>query len=71
MVNMRPGLSLGVGVVHPEVVRRYRDRAEELRTKAEEFAPENRDMLLHMAEYYDHFAEQIAQGLWDSRYVRS
>jgi hypothetical protein len=37
---------------------RYRDRAEELRTKADTFSPENRAMLLNMAAYYDGFSRE-------------
>ena len=49
--------------------RRYRHRAEELRTKSDIFALENRAMLMRMADHYDHFANQIEQGLWGSPYV--
>jgi len=55
---------------HPGEVRRYRDRAEELRTKADGFTPENRAMLLSMADYYDRFAQQLEQGLWEPDYVK-
>ena len=56
--------------LHTDEARRYRHRAEELRTKADGFTPENRDMLLHMADYYDRFADQLEQGLWDPDYVK-
>jgi hypothetical protein len=55
---------------YPNEARKYRHRAEELRTKADGFAPENREMLLHMAEYYDHFAQQLEEGLWDPEYIQ-
>ena len=38
---------------------RYRFLAEELRTKAEEFSPENREMLFNMAEHYDKMAQWL------------
>jgi hypothetical protein len=38
--------------------KRYRDRAKDLRTKADLFSPENRAMLLNMAGFYDHFADE-------------
>jgi hypothetical protein len=56
--------------LYPEEARRYRHRAEELRTKADEFTLENRDMLLHMADYYERFAEQIEQGNTEPRCVK-
>jgi hypothetical protein len=34
---------------------------------ADQFMPGNRDMLLNMAKYYDHFAHQLEQKLWESR----
>jgi hypothetical protein len=55
---------------YPDEARRYRERAQELRTKADQFSPENRDMLLKMADYYDHFALQLEQGLWDAQHLR-
>jgi hypothetical protein len=55
---------------YPEEARHFRHRAEELRTKADGFMPENRDMLLHMADYYDRFAEQLELGLWDTDHVK-
>jgi len=55
---------------YSEDARRYRDRAEELRTKADGFATENQGMLLRMAEYYDHFAEQLERDAWDHRIVK-
>ena len=36
----------------------FRDRAEELRARADTFSPENRKMLLNMAEYYEGFARE-------------
>jgi hypothetical protein len=57
-------------VLYSNDARSYRDRAKELRTKADQFGPENRAMLLHMADYYDHFAQQLELELWDSRHVR-
>jgi hypothetical protein len=37
----------------------YRDRAEELRTKADTFRPENHAMLLSMANFYEAFAREM------------
>jgi len=45
-------------MTQPDDVRRYVDRADELRAKADGFTPENRAMLLNMASYYEAFARQ-------------
>jgi hypothetical protein len=39
--------------------KHYRDRAEELRIRAETFGPDNRKMLMKMAEYYERFADEV------------
>jgi len=46
-------------VWRPGECKRYRERAEELRTKADTFSPENRAMLLSMADFYDAFAREM------------
>ena len=48
-----------------EDARRFSDRAEELRAKADGFGPENRRMLLQMAEYYDNIARDIEVRMWE------
>ena len=53
-----------------ENIRCYRARAGELRTKAEHFMPGNRDMLMKMADHYDHFAQQLEHEAWDLRAVK-
>jgi hypothetical protein len=45
-------------MTQPDDARRYVDRADELRAKADGFTPENRAMLLNMASYYEAFARQ-------------
>ena len=42
----------------PGDAKRYRERAEELRAKADLFGAENRAMLLNMADYYEGFARE-------------
>jgi len=44
----------------------YRNRAEELRTKAEMFSPDNCEMLMKMADLYDTFADEVEIGRWES-----
>jgi hypothetical protein len=55
---------LGVaGVSELEDAARFRARAEELRRKADEFSPENREMLLKMADNYDGIATHFVTEL--------
>ena len=49
-----------------EDAKGYRDRAEELRTKADVFSEQNHDMLLQLADLYDRFANEVEAGYWDS-----
>ena len=46
-----------------EDAARFRARAEELRRKADEFSPENREMLLKMADNYDGIANHFMAEL--------
>jgi hypothetical protein len=39
-------------------VESYRNRAHELRAKADWFTPENRAMILKMANFYESFAQE-------------
>jgi len=48
-----------------EYAKGYRDRAKELRAKADMFSIENRDMLLQLADLYDRFADEVQAGHWD------
>ena len=48
-----------------EDAKQYRDRAEELRTKAGLFNRDNRKMLLGMADLYDSFATEVEEGRWE------
>ena len=50
-----------------EDAKHYRERAEELRIKAVIFSPDNRIMLLQLAELYDQFAQEVEAGRWESR----
>jgi hypothetical protein len=43
--------------------KRYRDRADELRARADMFSPENRMMLLNMADFYDGFAREAEKKI--------
>jgi hypothetical protein len=43
----------------------YRYRAEELRTKADMFSPDNCEMLMKMAELYETFANEVETGRWE------
>ena len=45
-------------------VARFRARSDELRRKADEFGPENRDMLLQMAANDDAIATQFVNERW-------
>ena len=55
----------------PGDTKRYRDRAEELRTKADGFGPANRAMMLNMATFYERFAEEAeAEEIAFRRYRR-
>ena len=47
-----------------ERAARFRARANELRRKACEFGPENREMLSKMADNYDAIAGTITNGIW-------
>jgi len=48
-----------------EDAQQYRYRAEELRSKAELFNPDNQKMLLGMADLYDRFADEVEEGRWE------
>jgi len=48
-----------------DAAKGYRDRAQELRTKAHLFSVENHDMLLQLADLYDRFADEVEAGRWD------
>ena len=46
--------------------KRFRDRADELRNKADLFSDENREMLLRMADYYESFSRDAEMETWQS-----
>ena len=48
-----------------EDAKHYRDRADELRTKAELFSPDNCKMLIQMAGLYERFADEVEIGRWE------
>jgi hypothetical protein len=55
---------MGETTLRPRDAKHYRDRAEELRTRAETFGPDNRKMLMKMAEYYERFADEVEVDRW-------
>ena len=71
--SAKPGLNMyGRSPGYPKMAWRredadhYRDRAEELRMKADMFSLDNRKMLLGMADLYDRFADEVEEGRWES-----
>ena len=48
-----------------EDAKGYRDRAEELRAKADRFSVENHNMLVKLADLYDRFADEVEAGHWE------
>jgi hypothetical protein len=48
-----------------EDANHYRDRAEELRNKADMFSPDNCQMLIKMADLYETFANEVETGRWE------
>jgi len=49
-----------------EDAKHYRDRADELRTKAAMFGPDNCEMLMKMADFYERFADEVEVGRWEN-----